>query len=789
MKVTFLSAKFKLTKTYAFNNGQIDVTPYPLTSEFVSYEEQITNLEDLLVQVVAHGQAGHCMLKGNLTRPLVKESRAGLMASEETWILVLDFDGLDLHDRTIDEVLADLGLGDVSYILQYSASHGIKKGFNAHVFMMLSKPISAEALKVWLKWKNLTTDFLRQQISLTKTNMGLHWPLDVTLAQNDKLIYIAPPIVIGTTDPVPERVVLVEKAKPSALLSSAPLGIEEQAKDILKQLRSIAGLPTHNLNTKYSRKYNAELLRSPDTASVTGVKHNGDFTYINLNGGDSWAYFHLSFHPEVLDNFKGEPQYLLEELCPSYYQEAKALARQSKREAHVPKELNGKPQRWIINCKQDGKYYKVTYTPEQGVDLVHAPSLKHVTDWCNLRGLVIPEFIDDWDVEFDPTSKILVDSENRKINLYRPSLYRVRATKDAHEIPDVYQKLIYHVCGSDDEAYERFINWLAFIWQTGKRPGTAWVLHGIPGSGKGLLSHVLQRLFGDHCVMANPESIEDKFNAHLKSAQLVWLDELSMDSWNVEKMTPKLRGLIAGESSLRAMHVGWQSVNFFFGMIIAGNEFNVVEIKPGDRRFSVAPRQEVPLKLMPWFNLELVDEEFGSLYQSDNLQALANYLYSYEVEEMLARSPLENEARQKVIQVTQSLPEEVVLNLNQGNAAYFVFMAKSALGGPDLEAAEYRDIVAKMMQGGDVALRTEEIRKIFSVICGWNNTPGRFTKAASKYGLMLSGKVVRDGNKTFAGKKFNFHVTDEARELWEQLVEERSNIHAVKSNVISMETN
>ena len=97
--------------------------------------------------------AGRCVLKGTIARPLVSESRAGSTDTNSTteWV-VLDLDGLpetiDIINGTqvkntpltIDMFLAEMGLGEVSYIVQWSASHGISdKRIRAHVFMLLDR--------------------------------------------------------------------------------------------------------------------------------------------------------------------------------------------------------------------------------------------------------------------------------------------------------------------------------------------------------------------------------------------------------------------------------------------------------------------------------------------------------------------------------------------------------------------------------------------------------------------------------------------------------------------------
>lgn len=764
MQLTFLSGPRPLTKAYVFSDPTTyDSTPYPLTSEFTSHVEEISTIEDFYAVLHVHGKSGHCLLKGNLQKNLVRSSRAGLIAQEPTKFLVLDFDGLDLGDKTLDDVLTSIGLGNVDYVLQYSASHGIKPFFNAHVFMLLAKAAAAEELKSWLKWKNLTVPFLRGQLALTKSNMALHWPIDVTVGQSDKLLYIAPPLITGIADPVPNRLHLVKKNERTAQLDLAPAGLDEQAKDLIKQLRSVAGLPELKLSTVLDKYEHVEVLKDPDRVAVTGVKRSAEFTYLNINHGDSFGYYHSTKVPRLLYNFKGEPVYRLADIAAGYYKEALAYAKEQKLEAHRPEEDSTKIQRWVANLKKSSKYVKVTYRPGIGVDIDPANSVKVYEDWCKLHGLPIPEAVEDWDVVFDPTSDKVIDAQERIINIYKPTKYKVRAKPDLLNCPDDYFKLIKHVCGSDEEATNRFINWLAFLWQLGRKPKTAWVMHGQFGTGKGRLAKVLQALFGEHFVSTSPEHVGESFNTFIEKAQILWIDEVTTESWDSKRMVPKLRNWITEDFiSMRRMQQAARDESNYMGIIIAANEHNVVEIPRGDRRFNVAPRQEVPLLNMPWATSEMLDDFYGTLYQETNLQAFANYLTAVQVDTSMVRVPLENAAKRAVADVTQQLPAEIVSALQDGNVGYFIDFARPVSPILDVENDAYLAIVRKMLRGGEVPMKTLEIQQLFSYIAGatWESQKiGRFTKAASKYGLLLGGKTVRDGDRTYSGVKMTFNPT------------------------------
>ncbi|MEG8007466.1 hypothetical protein U2444_14805, partial [Listeria monocytogenes] len=84
-----------------------------------------------------------------------------------------DLDGLPEHiniatpggqvvstPMTIDLFLGEMGLQDISYIVQWSASYGISDNkIRAHVFMLLDRAYPATILKQWLIQKNHDVPF------------------------------------------------------------------------------------------------------------------------------------------------------------------------------------------------------------------------------------------------------------------------------------------------------------------------------------------------------------------------------------------------------------------------------------------------------------------------------------------------------------------------------------------------------------------------------------------------------------------------------------------------------
>ena len=326
MKLTFLAASdgTRMAKRYALSSGSVVTRPYPLVRRFWSFERSAKNLDELFALLVAHGEAGHCLLKGSLDRPLRHESRAGhTEPNAPTELLVLDLD-FDQGFENIDHFLEAVGLGGVSYVLHHSSSAGItaEPGLRAHVLVQLATPVAPAQLKLWLRQLNLTVPGLRDQVRLSANGMTLRYPLDVVSNQNDRLLFIADPVVEGLEDALAgRRFELCQRGIESVDLRLdhlEPGAVQREADALVAELRAKAGLP--RCEPRYVALPGRErLLANPEPPTVTGVRRARGFVYLNLNGGDSWAYYFRESHPEIVRSFKGDPPARLADIAPALW--------------------------------------------------------------------------------------------------------------------------------------------------------------------------------------------------------------------------------------------------------------------------------------------------------------------------------------------------------------------------------------------------------------------------------------------------------------------------------------
>ena len=235
MQLTFLSAKVPLTKTFRKNDdGSLAKDAYPLIKNFTSHSEECDSIEDFYKLLCSHAEQTHCLLKGNVKAPLEHESRAGSTdPMAPTRFVVFDIDGLegiDSAETFIQRVLPP-EFHKVSYIVQHSASSGIADdGMRAHLFFLMQNEVSPPSVKNWLKERNFIVPTLADSLTLSSNSITLCYTLDTTVCQNDKLIYIAPPICgRGVVDTLNGgRIKLIKRSERAAMLERALISVREQ---------------------------------------------------------------------------------------------------------------------------------------------------------------------------------------------------------------------------------------------------------------------------------------------------------------------------------------------------------------------------------------------------------------------------------------------------------------------------------------------------------------------------------------------------------------------------------
>lgn len=763
--ITFFKASVPLTKSYT----KTTKTSYPNVYEVTSIEEQCKDMRHFAVLLSKHAAAGHCLVKGNPTRHLVNESRAGTTdRNAATEWIVFDVDGLP-GLATPDDFMAVIGFSKLSYVVQWSASYGItNKDLRCHIFVKLDKPMAATLVKQWLIQLNHSISTLNNAMGLTKTGNAPLWALDVTACQNDKLLYIAPPLLKGIPDPMGKspRIKYVHKQE-QTLSIAGTINTTEQNKDLthkrVNELRASNGFPVRKF--VYKMHGSQEVMAKPDVCTITETKMDRGYVYFNLNGGDSWAYYHPEDNPTYIHNFKGEPVYLTKELLPEYWNEITQSATR----------ISSSGIAYLALCdRQTGTYWRGTYDGNSNkLELYQAKNETQVRHFAKQHGVPLGEYIAEWDLVFDPNDIVRVDHQNKVINTFEPTIYMMATNKKVIKCPPTIYKVIDHALGGDKEITERFINWLAFIIQNRTMAKTAWILNGTTGTGKGLLMHkILRPLFGSYqTAFKRAEELNEQFNEFVKNKLMVMIDEVEAKIFQNEKsVMSKLKNFVTEPSiSIRAMYASSVDCTNYSNWIFSSNKPDPLVIDKEDRRFNVGKYQ--PNKLI------IPQAEIDDVIPKE-LQGFYDYLANYDVDINNVRTPMNSEDRLNMMTVSESSIDSVSSALLSGDFAYFIDALPTSdaykRNAMELNRVEaYREVLKTILDNtdertGKCSIARDDLRILYDyTVGGMPTTPNKFTSLLKHHRVHIT--KIRIGDETPRGIVVTWTKLAQMRALGEVL--------------------
>ena len=697
MHITFLEHSAPLTKIFS-NNG---TTPYPNAKNFTSHTHEISSIRDLYAHIENHAEQNHCLLKGGLSEPLNNESRAGKgQKHEPNQIFLLDIDGLELPNTQVSIPVTEANLRsyantiisylpqqfhNVSYITQASASFGLKGNkISLHIFFMLDHPVDPKTQKDILTHLNFMVPEFETKLQLTPSGKSLRFPIDICMAQNTRIVYIAPPMFHdNTADPIKQRLILVEKTEPEANL----LSLIMEAKPAVNQnaintktnaLRRQQGLQKEagQFKTFTYDGDQVELLINPDRCNITMAYENGDFAYFNINGGDSNAYYTTISNPYNVYNFKGEPAFPMHLADPDFYEwfldtYAERIFDSTQLVPFVFRDFR-------TGIHWNGLYHEDSLILEN----VFPASKGDLAEFMIQHNHVLPVPIPTWDFRFTPNSTRGLNIEEGWVNRLKPTEYILcdetleienlgyKTGAKLQTICPVLFKTINHLMNESEQELLHFINWLCVIIKHRIKTKTAWILSGVQGTGKGVLFHnALRPILGEQAFYANTKTIEDQFNDWLTCNVLFCLDEFKLDdARNSSKLNAFIKSLITEPTVMaRKMRTDPYNVVSHSNCLMFSNQFDVQKIEPTDRRFNVAPRQETPInRKYPNFTDDVSD------ILPNELMNFVRFANTYATDIKLASLALSNDAKAKMYKVTENTIEAFAIALREGNLDYFV---------------------------------------------------------------------------------------------------------------------
>lgn len=745
-------------------------------------------------------EKGACMLKGELDKELKEEPRAGhTLRNKGNDVLVLDIDNLkidldkvagfkeaEMLDAQEGKTSSNLAFVDtskgklgahqikaiaehlvkafpesfhsVSYFIHASSSMGTKGKdcVSMHLEFILDEPVSPHAQKDWLMAYNLIAEPFKSSLSLGVTGLALKYPLDVTVADNSKLIFIGHPYFeLSAMNPIEDRhrIMLVEKSKVMLPASELRLAMSIASVKALKdkaiaELRKNQSLPKVKAETKTIVRNNQrmELLKNPDQMTIEIVDEQGDFVHCNINGGDSNGYYFFKYDPSLVHNFKDEPVFRLQDANENFYYEmlerfADEISERKGRQYLVVRDSNNKGK---INAVEIDANAKKIYFHSQFDDL------KAATDWAAQYGELLPDSLPFAFIDYNPTKSEVIErrkpsegaAEEVYINTFQDSEVWLKASGQIDKVP-TYENCVAllketcpashfvmkHVLNGEQEL-RHFLNWIAAALQTKQKIGTTWLMQGVQGTGKGVMwEEILRPLFGKRNTKKSTiDELEDRFDTQFTTKTLVLIDEFRHSEAKGSKRLESKLKLMATESeySVRAMHKEYNESENFFNMIFYSNAGDAARIEESDRRWNVAPRQRISLRarIDPKDSAKAI-EGIEKLVEKlrDEVESVANFFKSFEVNMAQARNALENEAKNDLRAASRTKTEDFTAAIFTGDVAWFYTSSETYAGENPRLRAELKKSMASILRRADfdsklTVVTLEDLVPFYSVIVG-----------------------------------------------------------------------
>lgn len=797
MQLTFLSGKVPLTKTITYNNrdGQYTTTPYPLVKNVTSADEAVTTLADFERALKKHAALGACLLKGGLDRPLTDESRAGHSVDDDHHWIVFDFDKVDCPP-TFDGALVAIGkylpreCQGVECIVQLSAScaHPEVSKLSCHIYMLLDEPVPTRTLTDYFTWINYNTK-LKDELLLSDSGVALHWPLDRTTAPTSRLIYIAPPRTVGFEPTLTQTIQrYTGKTKKLRIPHFTPVDAAT-IRDTVNQLRRKHELP--ELEARVVQHRGQEMLVGmKEDVQIHDLRNSGNgFLRFNLNGGDSLAYFINLRDPGVIGNFKGEPFLYTKEVAPKFLEQL-TKSRAGAKFIETPTELDVMA---FYATNRGSAIYIGSYDRVADRMIINTSNETAARSWLAQHGVFLRGPLPHYDLSFDVRSTIRYEEGYPVINMYRTTDF-IKEFADAERTlpcdstslealgkaaPTLY-RTIRSACG-DEPSTLAFINWLARIFQTREKSMTTWIMHGVQGTGKGMLfNNIIRPLFGeDTCTMVTAEFIESSFNSFLDGKLFVAIDELDMSrSVDAQAVIAKIKNWTTEPKlSINQKMQVEREVESFVNMLVFSNSPRPLIIDNNDRRFHVGEYQTE--------RLYFTAHEVATLRQGTELPSFAECLGSWMVDEEMALYPTMTAAKARMVESTHSTIDKVGQAILTGDSNYFFEMRPSELqlrtdfGGKVLPIREYDALLRAMANNTLNVLTPADLYTLFKMVVlndkQWPEQPAAQRRILVRFNLVADGSSrCKRQNKSVYGKKMAVEWQPVTEENLALLPQERS---------------
>jgi hypothetical protein len=341
-------------------------------------------------------------------------------------------------------------------------------------------------------------------------------------------------------------------------------------------------------------------------------------------------------------------------------------------------------------------------------------------------------------LRFDPSNKLAAN----EYNTWRGFAVKAAASSEHPAVALFIDHCRRNVCDGDEELFKWFITFLAHIFQRpGEKPEVSLVFKGKKGTGKTIISEIINHLIGDNSVILSDKThATGHFNSMMEDKLMVTLEEAF---WSGDKSVEGiLKDIVTGRTRV-ITHKGAEpyKAKVYDRIVIIGNEDWLVPATADERRFAV-------------FNIADGNQQdrkfFGAMkrgiFDEGGDAALMSYLLAWPLE----LGDVNCAPR------TKGLDEQKLQSLNVFQRWWFSCLQEGKVLGLGIEGWPEAVSCHDLYQAFTLQLQAERYK---------GHTPSKFS-----FGHQLKGlSPTCGGSKVFAGsvRKHTFSAIENVREEWD----------------------
>ncbi|MFP4147669.1 MAG: hypothetical protein ACLFSI_08155 [Halorhodospira sp.] len=423
--------------------------------------------------------------------------------------------------------------------------------------------------------------------------------------------------------------------------------------------------------------------------------------------------------------------------------------------------------RFVLRDAHRDHFYTAAAEGDRLLELIPVEDERRLALYAANHRIPLPEPIPDWTVRFEPDSDYSVDWANRRLNTFQPAplLRNALASRATDTIPPLTARLLHCLTGGDAQVQAHLLNWLAALVQRRTRLGTAWLFHGLPGTGKRLLVDSLLRplLGAEHvvrCTVADLAATTLPVQA-FEQALLVVVDPFDPHkTTRTDRLMLHLHQLI--DDPVLPQHrttpaLGAQSPNHI-NILLCADYPEPLTLSADDRRFNIAPASGEQLVLTSAELETLIDPAHGELAD------FAAHLAHRSFDARAVSEVLDHPARSRAIEASGAV-DACFAALRAGNLDYF-----HALLEREEQYLEPRDRdrlrrfcrqwARDLEAGRPSRIFLEGLQRLAAIAAGHVVANATFRASAKRYGLKPKPLWNKHERKTGRGIVVRFQSND-----------------------------